>query len=220
MLRPYNFSFPSPKRASADILSAAGAKDLWLLATARQRPYSLRPPPTEMRYAPRPHPLHPPRRRTRLPGCPAPEGHERRSQTGDRRRRRQVAQLTAAGHADSLADLYHVNGVMLPPNMPPVRGRDAIRGFMTMMNSMSSPPPVLTVRADSVWAQGASALELGRWNFAWAAGAKRPPGAPAADSGKYMVRWVQEDGRWLMVQDIWNSDVAMPMAPAMPNTKK
>jgi len=130
------------------------------------------------------------------------------------------ARLTAAGHADSLADLYHANGVMLPPNMPPVRGRDAIRGFMTMMNSMSSPPPVLTVRADSVWAQGALALELGRWNFAWAAGAKRPPGAPAADSGKYMVRWVNENGRWLMVQDIWNSDVAMPMAPATPNAKK
>ena len=127
------------------------------------------------------------------------------------------ARLTAAGHADSIADLYHANGVMLPPNMPPVHGRDAIRGFMTMMNSMSSPPPVLTVRAESVWAQGPLALELGRWNFAWAAGAKRPPGAPAADSGKYMVRWVNENGRWLMVQDIWNSDVALPTAPAAPS---
>jgi ketosteroid isomerase-like protein len=85
------------------------------------------------------------------------------------------ARLSAAGHADSLADLYHANGVMLPPNMPPVRGRDAIRAFMTTMNAMSSPPPVLTVRAESVWAQGALALELGRWNFAWPAAAKRPP---------------------------------------------
>ena len=130
------------------------------------------------------------------------------------------ARLTATGHADRLADLYHANGVMLPPNMPPVHGRDAIRGFMTTMNSMSSPPPVLTVRAESVWAQGPLALELGRWNFAWPAAAKRPRGAPAADSGKYMVRWVNENGRWLMVQDIWNSDVALPMAPASPNPKK
>src|SRR5256886_15826170 len=130
------------------------------------------------------------------------------------------ARLTAAGHADSLADLYHANGVMLPPNMPPVHGRDAIRAFMTMMNSMSSPPPVLTVRADSVWAQGPLALELGRWNLAWAAGAKRPPGAPAAASGQHMVRWADENGRWLMGQDIWNSDVAMPMAPAAPHAKK
>jgi len=130
------------------------------------------------------------------------------------------ARLTAAGHADSLADLYHQNAALLPPNMAPVHGRDAIRAFFAVMNTMSSPPPVLAIRAESVWASGPMAVELGRWNFAWAAGAKRPPGAPAADSGKYLVRWVQENGRWLMVQDIWNSDVAMPMAPASPNTKK
>ena len=130
------------------------------------------------------------------------------------------ARLTAAGHADSLAELYHVNGVMFPPNMPPVRGREAVRAFMTTMNSMSSRPATLRVWAESVWASGPHALELGRWHFAWPAAAKRPPGAPAADSGKYIVRWVNENGRWLMAQDIWNSDVAMPMTPASPSTKK
>ena len=130
------------------------------------------------------------------------------------------ARLTAAGHADSLADMYHANGVMLPPNMPPVRGKAAIRAFMTTMSSMSSPPPVLRVWAESVWAQGPNALELGRWHFAFPANAKRPPGFPAADSGKYMVRWANENGRWVMVQDIWNSDVALPMPPASPGAKK
>jgi uncharacterized protein (TIGR02246 family) len=130
------------------------------------------------------------------------------------------ARLTAAGHADSLADLYHANGVMLPPNMPPVRGNEAIRSFMATMNAMSSPAAVITVRPESVWASGPMAVELGRWTFTWPAGAKRPPGAPAADSGKEMVRWVNENGRWLMVQDIWNSDVALPMAPAAPSAKK
>ena len=130
------------------------------------------------------------------------------------------ARLTAAGHADSLAELYHANGVLLPPNMAPVHGREAIRAFMTTMNSMSSPPPILRVWAESVWASGPHALELGRWHFGWPANAKRPPGLPAADSGKYMVRWVNENGRWLMVQDIWNSDVALPTAPASPSTKK
>jgi len=120
--------------------------------------------------------------------------------------------LTAGGHADSIADFYQSSAVLLPPNMAPVHGRDAIRAFFSMMNTMSSPPPVLTLRAESVWAGGPMAVELGRWNFAWAAGAKRPPGAPAADSGKYIVRWVNEGGRWLMAQDIWNSDVALPMA--------
>ncbi len=127
------------------------------------------------------------------------------------------ASLTAGGHADSLASYYHPNAVLLPPNMTPVRGKDAIRGFFAQMNTMAA---TLSIHAESVWASGASATELGRWNFAWAANAKRPPGFPAADSGKYIVRWVNEGGRWLMMQDIWNSDVPLPMAPAPPPSKK
>ena len=123
------------------------------------------------------------------------------------------ARLTTAGHADSIAEFYHANGVMLPPNMAPVRGKEAIRAFMATMSSMSSPPPILTIHAESVWASGPWAMELGRYNFVLPASAKRPPGFPAADSGKYVVRWVNENGRWLMMQDIWNSDVALAMAP-------
>ena len=121
------------------------------------------------------------------------------------------ARLTAAGHADSLVQYYQANAVLLPPNMPAVHGRDSIRAFFAVLNTMSSPPPVLTLRADSVWASGSMAVELGRWHFAGPAAAKRPPGAPAVDSGKYIVRWVNDNGHWLMAQDIWNSDVALPM---------
>ena len=127
------------------------------------------------------------------------------------------AGLTSSGHADSLASYYHPNAVLLPPNMAPVHGREAIRGFFAQMNAMAA---TLTIRAESVWASGASATELGRWNFVWPANAKRPPGFPPADSGKYIVRWVNENGRWLMMQDIWNSDVPLPMPPAAPGTKK
>jgi ketosteroid isomerase-like protein len=119
--------------------------------------------------------------------------------------------LTAAGHADSIAQFYQSSAVIMPPNMRAMHGRDSIRAFFAVLNTMSSPPPVLTLRAESVWASGPMAVELGRWNFAWPAAAKRPPGAPAVDSGKYIVRWVNESGRWLMAQDIWNSDVALPM---------
>src|SRR2546422_4447446 len=44
------------------------------------------------------------------------------------------------------------------------------------------------------------AVDLGRWHFAWPAAAKRPPGMPAADSGKYIVRWVNDSGHWFMAQ--------------------
>jgi ketosteroid isomerase-like protein len=116
--------------------------------------------------------------------------------------------LTSTGHADSIAEFYAQNAVILPPNMPPTHGRDAIRQFFAALNTVS---PTLTLYADSVWGSGSMAVEQGRWHWAWPAGAKRPPGAPAADSGKYIVRWVNEGGRWLMAQDIWNSDVALPM---------
>src|SRR5881397_813498 len=88
--------------------------------------------------------------------------------------------LTAAGHADSLAQYYQANAVILPPNMPAVQGRDSIRAFFAVLNTMSSPPPVLTIRAESVWASGPMAVELGRWHFAWPAAAKRPPACRAA----------------------------------------
>ena len=114
--------------------------------------------------------------------------------------------LTSSGHADSIAELYHPNAVVMPPNMPTMRGREAIRAFFATLNTVS---PTLSLHADSVWASGSSAVELGRWRWTWAAG-KMPPGAPPVDSGKYIVRWVNENGRWLMAQDIWNSDVALP----------
>ncbi|MGH7701404.1 MAG: YybH family protein [Gemmatimonadales bacterium] len=114
------------------------------------------------------------------------------------------AHLTAAGRADSLAGFYHAQAVLYPPNMPAVRGRDSIRAFFAVLDTMSSPPPLLALRAESVWAMGPSAVELGRWTFTWPAG---------VDSGTYLVRWVREDGRWLMMQDIWNSDVPLPAAP-------
>jgi ketosteroid isomerase-like protein len=122
--------------------------------------------------------------------------------------------LTAAGHADSLAEFYQQNAVILPPNMAPTRGKEAIRAFFATLNTVR---PTLTLRADSVWASGPTAVEQGRWRFAWPKGATLPPGAPAVDSGKYIVRWVNEGGKWLVAQDIWNSNVALPTpAPAAP----
>jgi ketosteroid isomerase-like protein len=91
-----------------------------------------------------------------------------------------------------------------------MRGHDAIRTFFAVLNTMSTPAPVLTLRAEVVAANGPVAVEVGRWNFAYPAGAKRPPVGPASDSGKYIVHWAKTNGDWVMVHDIWNSDVVPP----------
>src|SRR6266576_2877671 len=79
------------------------------------------------------------------------------------------ARLTATGHADSLAQYYHANAVIMPPNMTPVHGRDSIRAFFTVLNTMSSPPPC----SPSVRTRCGRAV---RWPSTWDAGTS--PGPP------------------------------------------
>jgi len=128
----------------------------------------------------------------------------------------QWPRLTSGGHADSIAEFYAGDAVLMPPNVATVRGRDAIRAFFTVMNFIPSPRPTLTLRAVQVLGSGPMAVETGRWNYAWPAGVKLPPGTPAVDSGKYIVRWEQQNGRWVIVDDIWNSDLPMPTPPPPP----
>ena len=125
----------------------------------------------------------------------------------------QWPRLTGSGHSDSIAEFYAADAVIMPPNMATMKGKDAIKTFFAALNSMD-PKPVLTLRAERVAASGAVAVEMGRWNWGWAGGAKPPAGMPAVDSGKYIVHWHEINGKWLMVDDIWNSDTPMPMAPA------
>jgi len=127
----------------------------------------------------------------------------------------QWPRLTSTGHADSIAEFYAADALIMPPNMATMKGKDAIKAFFATMNTMD-PRPILTLRAETVAGAGTTAIERGRWNWAFAAGAKLPPGMPAVDSGKYIVRWEQQNGQWRMVDDIWNSDSPLPTPPAPP----
>lgn len=127
----------------------------------------------------------------------------------------QWPRLTSTGHADSLAEFFADDAVIMPPNMAPLRGKEAIRTFFATINTMD-PKPTLTLRAGTVVANGPVAVETGRWHWQNAPGAQLPPGMPAADSGKYIVRWAEQNGKWVMVDDIWNSDLPLPAAPVPP----
>ena len=127
----------------------------------------------------------------------------------------QWPRLTSTGHADSIAEFYAADAVIMPPNMATMKGKDAIKAFFATMNTMD-PKPILTLHADAVHGTGVMAMERGRWHWAYPAGAKLPAGMPAADSGKYVVHWMQENGKWVMVDDVWNSDSPLPTAPPPP----
>ena len=127
----------------------------------------------------------------------------------------QWPRLTSTGHADSIAEFYAADAVIMPPNMATMKGKEAIRTFFATMNTMD-PKPILTLHADAVHGAGDMAMERGSWHWAFPAGAKLPPGMPAVDSGKYVVHWMQQNAKWLMVDDIWNSDSPLPTPPAPP----
>ena len=147
-----------------------------------------------------------------LAGCmPPPAGDAANAKKAIDAANGQWARLTSSGHADSLAEFYAQNAIIMPPNMAATRGKAAIRGFFAQLNGIK---PTLTLHSDSVWANGAAVVEQGRWGWKWPAGVPVPPGTAPADSGKYIARWVNEGGKWLIGQDIWNSEVALPMAAA------
>jgi len=131
----------------------------------------------------------------------------------------QWPRLTSTGHADSIAEFYAADAVLMPPNMATMRGKDAVRAFFATINTID-PRPTLTLRAVTVVGSGPVAVETGRWHWAFPAGAKLPPGTPAVDSGKYIVRWAQQNGRWLMVDDVWNSDTPLPTPPPPPSAAR
>jgi uncharacterized protein (TIGR02246 family) len=99
--------------------------------------------------------------------------------------------------------------VFMPPGEPPVRGRDAVRqwvtGFLAQYQTSSLTLADREVRVGSGWA-----VELGtfEWALQPAAG-----GSPVVDRGTYMQVWTQQgDGTWRFAREVYNSSI--PPAPA------
>ena len=112
-----------------------------------------------------------------------------------------------AGQGDSVAAHYTEDGRVMAPNMPVTSGRQAIAASMGMMAGAT-----LVLTTESVAANGSLAIERGTYKITLT-----PPGAtaPITDTGKYLVHWHKVGDNWMMVDDIWNSDL-----PAMPEPPK
>ena len=115
-----------------------------------------------------------------------------------------------AGQADSIAAHYTEDGRVMAPNMAVAAGRQAIAAGLGMMAGAT-----LVLNTESVSANGPLAVERGTYSITLT-----PPGAtaPITDTGKYLVHWHKVGDKWLMVDDIWNSD--LPAMPAGPPAKQ
>jgi ketosteroid isomerase-like protein len=124
---------------------------------------------------------------------------------------RQAIEITAqrymmhfnAGNADSVAVIYAERGRILWPNGPTAVGRDSIAARLRTIGALT---PVLSLRTEEVAASGALAVERGRYTMTWTP----PGGSQVADSGKYLMRWHRTGAEWMIVDNIWNSDLPTP----------
>jgi len=90
----------------------------------------------------------------------------------------------------------------MAPNMPALRGRDAILQFWT--GFLASGVVDLALTSTNVAQPSAdTAIETGRYDLSL-----RPASGQAIkDAGKYIVIWKKSNGRWWAAEDIFNSDL-------------
>lgn len=114
------------------------------------------------------------------------------------------------GHGDVVAEFYAEQGHVMAPNAPVAVGREAIKATLATFFAMK---PELKITSEAVVANGPLAIERGVYSLTFT-----PPGAkaPMTDTGKYLVHWHKVGDKWMLVDDIWNSDLPMmPMGPPM-----
>ena len=125
-----------------------------------------------------------------------------------------MSKYVAAGQMDSAATLYAEDAVLYPSNAPAARGRAAI--LATFKGMAAAGAWTVMPSTYSVEANGPIAIETGRGLVTYAPGPNAPPTMQTAftDTMKYVTTWRKVGGKWMISNDIMNSDRAPQPAPA------
>jgi len=108
-------------------------------------------------------------------------------------------QWYAAGHIDSVAQNFAQDVWQLPPNSPPLVGRDSLRSFWA--NAVRWGRWDFDFDAADVVVADSLAVERGRYTLKFTAGPEAPMPS-LEDEGNYVALWRREsDGRWRVVWD-------------------
>lgn len=120
-----------------------------------------------------------------------------------------------AGQMDSVASLFAVDARQLGPNTDPLEGRAAIRQFWEQAAGLGT--WTLELVTHEVTAYGPLAVERGTYTLRFEPGSEALPGmTTSSDTGSYMVQWRNEDGRWVIANDIATSQRSIDSLCAMP----
>lgn len=112
----------------------------------------------------------------------------------------------ATGDSVAFANCYTSDGCIYNSNMPKVCGMAGIKTFASMGYQSGIRNIVLTT--EEVMGGKEAVVETGKYEVFVANNV-------SVEKGKFVVAWKEENGKWKMHRDIWNSD-APPAAPAPP----
>jgi len=111
-----------------------------------------------------------------------------------------------AGDAEKMADVYAEDGALLAPNLPPQKGRDAVKAFWG--GFLDAYSVRFEVASDTIEGRGDLAYNQGHYRFTAVPKAKGVPGV--ADEGKFLeILKKQPDGSWKYVVDMYSSNLAL-----------
>jgi uncharacterized protein (TIGR02246 family) len=107
-----------------------------------------------------------------------------------------------AHDAKTIADGYAEDAVSMPPNSPPLHGRDAILKFN--QEFLKLPKLALTGQPETIRLSddATMAYEAGKYSIAYA----DPKGRTVKDEGKYLNVLQRVGGQWKVVADAFSSN--------------
>ncbi len=111
----------------------------------------------------------------------------------------------ASGDSTAFANCYTSDACLNVTNMPRFCGTQAITGFFNGGRKMGLTNVALTT--EEVMGGKDAVVEVGKYEMFVGNNV-------SAEKGKYIVIWKEENGKWKMHRDIWNSDAPPP--PAAP----
>ena len=111
----------------------------------------------------------------------------------------------ANGDSTAFANCYASDACINVTNMPRMCGTQAIIAFFNGGHKMGINNVVITT--EEVMGGKDAVVETGKYEMF--VGDKM-----SAEKGKFIVIWKEENGKWKMYRDIWNSDAPPPPAAA------
>lgn len=121
---------------------------------------------------------------------------------------------------DGFAAAYASDGLILPPNVAAVTGRDGAREYISTFADLSEASVSFSNMTVNVAASGDMGYTLADATIVF----EGPDGLPVEDTVRDFHLWVKENGDWKISIDLWNSerpptvaggDAASPVADAL-----